>query len=138
MKNNLIYEKKLLLLILDQHKKYVEICKENKTTWVNFEEQIWQKLLRVNGFRDPLPKLSRITEISNRAKKRREKNTQVYIPLPEHSPTITLLYRNTAWARYEKQQQLESILKKIEKSPIYRFYSRISERHKNIKEREVA
>ena len=130
-------ELKLLLLVLDQHGKYLQICEENKITWENFEEQIWKKLLIINDFREPLPKLSRITEISNRAKKRREKNTQVYIPLPEHSPTITLLYRNTAWARYEKQQQLESILKKIERSPIYRFYSRISERHKNSKEREV-
>ena len=126
------------MLILDEHNHYVQICKENETTWINFEVHIWKKLLRVNGFREPLPKLSRITEISNRAKKRREKNTQVYIPLPKHSPTITLLYRNTAWARYEKQQQLESILKKIKRSPIYRFYSRISERHKNSKEREVA
>ena len=134
----MIFKVKLLMLILDEHNHYVQICKENETTWINFEVHIWKKLLRVNGFRDPMPKLSRIVEISNRAKKRREKNTQVYIPLPKHSPTITLLYRNTAWARYEKQQQLESILKKIEKSPIYRFYSRISERHKNSKEREVA
>ena len=133
----MIFKVKLLMLILDEHNHYVQICKENETTWINFEVHIWKKLLRVNGFREPLPKLSRITEISNRAKKRREKNTQVYIPIPEHSPTITLLYRNTAWARYEKQQQLESILKKIERSPIYRFYSRISERHKNSKEREV-
>ena len=110
---------------------------ENKILWEDYEEHIWKKLLIINGFREPLPKLSRIVEISNRAKKRREKNTQVYIPIFEHSPTITQLYRNTAWARYEKQQQLESILKKIEKSPIYRFYSRISERHKNSKEREV-
>lgn len=129
---------KLLMLLLDRHNNYVQICMENKILWEDYEEHIWKKLLIINGFREPLPKLSRITEISNRAKKRREKNTQVYIPLPEHSPTITQLYRNTAWARYEKQQQLESILKKIEKSPIYRFYSRISERHKNSKEREVA
>lgn len=128
---------KLLMLLLDQHNKYVQICMENKILWEDYEEHIWKKLLIINGFREPLPKLSRITEISNRAKKRREKNTQVYIPISEHSPTITQLYRNTAWARYEKQQQLESILKKIEKSPIYRFYSRISERHKNSKEREV-
>lgn len=129
---------KLLMLLLDQHNKYVQICMENKILWEDYEEHIWKKLLIINGFREPLPKLSRIVEISNRAKKRREKNTQVYIPISEHSPTITQLYRNTAWARYEKQQQLESILKKIEKSPIYRFYSRISERHKNSKEREVA
>ena len=126
------------MLILDEHNHYVQICKENETTWINFEVHIWKKLLRVNGFRDPMPKLSRIVEISNRAKKRREKNTQVYIPLPEHSPTITLLYRNTAWARYEKQQQLKSILKKIERKPIHRFYPRISERYKNLKNRRVA
>ncbi len=129
---------KLLLLILDQHSKYVQICVENKITWEDFEEKIWKKLLIINDFREPLPKLSRITEISNRAKKRREKNTQVYIPIPKHSPTITLLYRNTAWARYEKQQQLESILKKIERKPIHRFYPRISERYKNLKNRRVA
>ena len=96
-----------------------------------------EKLLIINDFKEPFAKIVKKLLISNRAKKRREKNTQVYIPLPEHSPTITQLYRNTAWARYEKQQQLESILKKIERSPIYRFYSRISERHKNSKEREV-
>jgi len=138
MKNNLIYEKKLLLLILDQHKKYVEICKENKTTWVNFEEQIWQKLLRVNGFRDPLPKLSRITEVSERLKRLREKNIEVYTPLPKHSEILTKLYRNTAWVRYQKQQQLSEILKKFKKKTIHRFYPRVSERYKNLKNRRVA
>ena len=134
MKNHL----KCLLIILDDFYKYSGICVENNIIWENFEEQIWKKLLITNGFRDPMPELSRIIEISNRAKKRREKNTQVYIPLPEHSPTITLLYRNTAWARYEKQQQLKSILKKIERKPIHRFYPRISERYKNLKNRRVA
>jgi hypothetical protein len=134
LKNHL----KCLLIILDDFYKYSGICVENNIIWENFEEQIWKKLLITNGFRDPMPELSRIIEISNRAKKRREKNTQVYIPLPEHSPTITLLYRNTAWARYEKQQQLKSILKKIERKPIHRFYPRISERYKNFKNRRVA
>ena len=123
--------------MLDQHSVLCEICLENKTTWDNFEEQIWKKLLIINGFRDPMPELSRVIEISKRLKRLREKNIKVYTPLSEDSPEITKLYRDTAWARYEKQQQLESILKKIEKSPIYRFYSRISERHKNSKEREV-
>lgn len=134
MKNHL----KCLLIILDDFYKYSGICVENNIIWENFEEEIWKRLLIINGFRDPMPELSRIIKISNRAKKRREKNTQVYIPLPEHSPTITLLYRNTAWARYEKQQQLKSILKKIERKPIHRFYPRISERYKNLKNRRVA
>lgn len=134
MKNHL----KCLLIILDDFYKYSGICVENNIIWENFEEEIWKRLLIINGFKESVPKLSRIIKISNRAKKRREKNTQVYTPLPEHSPTITKLLRNTAWARYEKQQQLESILKKIERKPIHRFYPRISERYKNLKNRRVA
>ena len=134
MKNTL----KFLLLILDEHSHYVQICKENETTWVNFEVHIWKKLLRVNGFRDPLPKLSRIIEISKRLKRLREKNTEVYKPLPENQEIITKLYRNTAFLRYQKQQQLAEILERFEKKPVHRFYPRVSERYKNIKKRRVA
>ena len=138
------------MLILDEHNHYVQICKENETTWVNFEvhiwnslwpnyeAQIWKKLLRVNGFRDPMPKLSRIIEISKRLKRLREKNTEVYKPLPDNETIITKLYRNTAFLRYQKQQQLAEILERFEKKPVHRFYPRVSERYKNIKKRRVA
>jgi hypothetical protein len=129
---------KFLLLILDEHSHYVHICKENETTWVNFEVHIWKKLLRVNGFRDPLPKLSRIIEISKRLKRLREKNTEVYKPLPNNEAIITKLYRNTAFLRYQKQLQLTEILERFKKKLVYRFYPRVSERYKNIKNRGVA
>tara|TARA_Y200000002_G_C22624093_1_gene639498 strand:- start:436 stop:840 length:405 start_codon:yes stop_codon:yes gene_type:complete len=129
---------KFLLLILDEHSHYVQICKENETTWVNFKVHIWKKLLRVNGFRDPLPKLSRIIEISKRLKRLREKNTEVYKPLPENQEIFTKLFRNTAWVRYQKRQQLESLLSKFKKKTVHRFYPRVSERYKNIKKRRVA
>jgi len=129
---------KFLLLLLDQHNQYVQICKENETTWVNFEVHIWKKLLRVNGFRDPMPELSRIIKISERFKRLRKKNIKVYTPLPDDSPEITKLFRDTAWARNQKQQQLTEILKRFEKKPVHRFYPRVSERYKNFKKRRVA
>jgi len=129
---------KFLLLLLDQHNQYVQICKENETTWVNFEVHIWKKLLRVNGFRDPMPELSRIIKISERFKRLRKKNIKVYTPLSDDSPEITKLYRDTAWARNQKQQQLTEILKRFEKKPVHRFYPRVSERYKNFKKRKVA
>jgi hypothetical protein len=129
---------KFLLLLLDQHNQYVQICKENETTWVNFEVHIWKKLLRVNGFRDPMPELSRIIKISERFKRLRKKNIKVYTPLPDDSPEITKLFRDTAWARNQKQQQLTEILKRFEKKPVHRFYPRVSERYKNFKKRKVA
>jgi len=134
----LISKVKLLLLILDEHNHYVQICKENETTWVNFETQIWKKLLRDNGFRDPMPELSRIIKISERFKRLREKNIKVYTPLSDDSPEITKLFRDTAWARNQKQQQLTEILKRFEKKPVHRFYPRVSERYKNFKKRRVA
>jgi len=129
---------KFLLLLLDQHNQYVQICKENETTWVNFEVHIWKKLLRVNGFRDPMPELSRIIKISERFKRLRKKNIKVYTPLSDDSPEITKLFRDTAWARNQKQQQLTEILKRFEKKPVHRFYPRVSERYKNFKKRRVA
>ena len=129
---------KFLLLLLDQHNQYVQICKENETTWVNFEVHIWKKLLRVNGFRDPMPELSRIIKISERFKRLRKKNIKVYTPLSDDSPEITKLFRDTAWARNQKQQQLTEILKRFEKKPVHRFYPRVSERYKNFKKRKVA
>jgi hypothetical protein len=134
----LIFKVKLLMLILDEHNHYVQICKENETTWINFEVHIWKKLLRVNGFRDPMPKLSRVIEISKKLKKHREKNIKVYTPLSDDSPEITKLYRDTAWARYQKQQQLSEILKRFKKKTIHRFYPRVGERYKNFKKRRVA
>jgi Zn-dependent M32 family carboxypeptidase len=124
--------------VLDQHSELCEICVENKTTWENFEEQIWKKLLIINGFRDPMPELSRVIEISKRLKKLREKNIKVYTPLSDDSPEITKLYRDTAWARYQKQQQLSKILKRFKKKTIHRFYPRVGERYKNFKKRRVA
>jgi hypothetical protein len=124
--------------VLDQHDVLCEICIENKTTWENFEEQIWKKLLIINGFRDPMPELSRVIEISKRLKKLREKNIKVYTPLSDDSPEITKLYRDTAWARYQKQQQLSKILKRFKKKTIHRFYPRVGERYKNFKKRRVA
>jgi len=134
----LIFKVKLLMLILDEHNHYVQICKENETTWINFEVHIWKKLLSVNGFRDPMPKLSRVIEISKKLKKHREKNIKVYTPLSDDSPEITKLYRDTAWARYQKQQQLSKILKRFKKKTIHRFYPRVGERYKNFKKRRVA
>jgi hypothetical protein len=85
-----------------------------------------------------MPKLSRIIEISKRLKRLREKNTEVYKPLPDNKEIITKLYRNTAFLRYQKQQQLAEILERFKKKPVHRFYPRVSERYKNIKKRRVA
>jgi len=67
-----------------------------------------------------------------------KKNIKVYTPLPDDSPEITKLFRDTAWARNQKQQQLTEILKRFEKKPVHRFYPRVSERYKNFKKRKVA
>jgi len=129
---------KYLLITLDEFYRLRSICRECNTIWPNYEAQIWKKLLRDNGFRDPMPKLSRIIEISKRLKRLREKNTEVYKPLPDNKEIITKLYRNTAFLRYQKQQQLAEILERFEKKPVHRFYPRVSERYKNIKKRRVA
>ena len=126
---------KYLLITLDEFYRLRSICRECNTIWPNYEAQIWKKLLRVNGFRDPMPELSRIIKISKRLKKLREKNIKVYTPLPDDSPEITKLFRDTAWARNQKQQQLTEILKRFEKKPVHRFYPRVSERYKNFKKR---
>jgi hypothetical protein len=85
-----------------------------------------------------MPELSRIIKISERFKRLREKNIKVYTPLSDDSPEITKLFRDTAWARNQKQQQLTEILKRFEKKPVHRFYPRVSERYKNFKKRRVA
>ena len=131
-------ELKYLLILLDEFYRLRSICRECKITWPNYEDHIWKKTLRCNGFRDPMPRLSKIIEISDRFKRIREKNIKVYTPLPEHSPEITKLYRDTAWVRYEKRQQLESLLSRFKKKTIHRFYPRISKRYKNFKKRRVA
>lgn len=51
MKFILNNEQKLLLIVLDEYYHLVGICKENNITWINYREQIWEKLLKNNGFR---------------------------------------------------------------------------------------
>jgi len=138
MKISLNLEIKLLLIILDDYFQYLAICRENKTIWDNYEQEIWEKLLKINGFNGKLPKLSEIIKISEKAKKHRDKNIKVYTPLPSHSPILTKLYRNTAWARYEKQKQLESISKRFKEKKIHRFYPSLSKRYRNLKHKRVA
>ena len=80
---------KYLLITLDEFYRLRSICRECNTIWPNYEAQIWKKLLRDNGFRDPMPELSRIIKISERFKRLREKNIKVYTPLSDDSPEIT-------------------------------------------------
>ena len=129
---------KYLLIILDEFYRLRSICRECKITWPNYQAHIWQKLLRSNGFRDPLPRLSRIIRFENTIKKIREKNSKFYSPLPDQRKIIAKLYRDTAFLRYQKQLQFAEISKRFKKKTIHRFYPRISKRYKNFKKRRVA
>lgn len=129
---------KLLMLLKDEHHHLVNICKECKVTWVDFEVSIWKKLLIVNGFREPLPKLSRISRFESTIKKIREKNSKFHTQLPDQSKVISKLYRDTKELRYQKQLQFAEILEKSQRKIVYRFYPRISKRYHNIKKRRMA
>lgn len=126
------------MLLKDEHHHLVNICKECKVTWVDFEVSIWKKLLIVNGFREPLPKLSRIIRFESTIKKIREKNSQFHTQLPDQSKVISKLYRDTKELRYQKQLQFAEILEKSQRKIVYRFYPRISKRYHNIKKRRMA
>ena len=129
---------KYLLILLEEYFFYKKICEENEYLWPNYHIQIWQKLLKNNGFREPLPELSRVIEISKRLKRLRKKNFKVHKSLPNNEKIITKLFRDTAFLRHQKQQQLAEILAKFEKKTVHRFYPRVSKRYKNIKNKGVA
>ena len=126
------------MLLKDEHHHLVNICKECKVSWVDFEVSIWKKLLIVNGFREPLPKLSRISRFESTIKKIREKNSKFHTQLPDQSKVISKLYRDTKELRYQKQLQFAEILKKSQRKIVYRFYPRLSKRYHNIKKRRMA
>ena len=126
------------MLLKDEHHHLVNICKECKVTWVDFEVSIWKKLLIVNGFREPLPKLSRISRFESTIKKIREKNSKFHTQLPDQSKVISELFRDTKELRYQKQLQFAEILEKSQRKIVYRFYPRFSKRYNNIKKRRMA
>ena len=129
---------KYLLMLLKEYFFYKKICEENGILWPNYEVQIWQKLLIINGFREPLPKLSRIIRFESKIKKIRKKNSKFHTQLPNQSKLITKLFRDTKELRYQKQLQLTEILERFERKVVYRFYPRISKRYQNIKKRRMA
>ena len=125
----------LLLLLLKDYEKYVQICIENKCTWQNFESDIWVKLLKNNGFRDPLPKMSRVIEISHKFKRHRIKNFTIHSELPNQEQIIAKLYRDTASCRHKKHEEFKQILEKFKRKTIHRFYPSKTKRYKNIAKR---
>lgn len=131
-------EIKYILIILDDYFHYLQICYENKIIWEDMEQQLWRKLLNINGIRENLPNLSTTIRLHKRLKKNRNKNTKVYKPLSENSPILTKLFRDTAWVRHKKFEQFATLFERSKKKEIHRFYPSVSERYKNLKDRRVA
>ena len=131
-------ETKHILIILDDYFHYLQICYENKIIWEDMEQQLWEKLLKINGISENLPNLSTTIKLYKRLKKNRNKNIKVYKPLPKNSPILTKLFRDTAWSRHQKFEQFATLFKRLKKKKIHRFYPSVSSRYKNLKDRRVA
>jgi|TARA_R110000772_G_scaffold264773_1_gene385591 hypothetical protein len=139
MKFILNNEQKLLLIVLDEYYHLVGICKENDITWINYREQIWEKLLKNNGFRQKiLPDLWETIRFSQKIKGNREKNPTFYAPIPATTKTLSNLQRDIRRIRHEKSGEFVQILEGSKSKTIHRFYTRIAPRYKNLKQRRMA